>query len=96
VGDYRNCSFTRRVGFGSSMGIREQGAATATGAGLIDLTAQVCPGTGNCQPVINNVIVWRDQHHLTATFAVTLAPAIDEQLVNILNSWQRPAPSPSS
>ena len=101
LGDYRRCSFTRKIGFGSAMGSREQGAAKATGAGLIDLTAQVCPGTGNCQPVINNVIVWRDQHHLTATFAVTLAPAVDEKLMAILSNWQNPSspsppPSPSA
>ena len=65
------------------MGTREQNVAAATGAGLIVLTDQICPGTGNCPVVINNTIVWRDQHHLTATFAATLAPAIDEQLVAI-------------
>jgi peptidoglycan/LPS O-acetylase OafA/YrhL len=93
--DYRRCSYTRKVGFGPSMGLREQGAAAATGAGLIDLTDQICPGTGNCPAVINNIIVWRDAHHLTATFSVTLGPAIDEQLVQILDNWQNPTASAS-
>ncbi len=95
LGDYRRCAYTRQVGFGSSMGTREQNAAKATGAGLIVLTDQICPGTGNCPVVINNIIVWRDQHHLTATFAVTLAPAIDEQLVAILAAWATPEASPA-
>ncbi len=93
--DYRRCSYTRKDGFGSGMGLREQGAAAATGAGLIDLTDQICPGTGNCPAVINNIIVWRDAHHLTATFSVTLGPAIDEQLVQILDNWQNPTASAS-
>jgi peptidoglycan/LPS O-acetylase OafA/YrhL len=93
--DYRHCSYTRKVGFASGMGLREQGAAAATGAGLIDLTDQICPGTGNCPAVINNIIVWRDAHHLTATFSVTLGPAIDEQLVQILDNWQNPTASAS-
>jgi hypothetical protein len=45
------------------------------------------------------MIVWRDQHHLTATFAASLAPAMDQQLVAILNAWDFPGavatPSPA-
>ena len=94
LNDYRRCAYTRTRGFGSAMGTREKNAANATGAGLIVLTDQVCPGTGDCPVVINNVIVWRDEHHLTATFAATLAPAIDEQLVTILVDWAKPASTP--
>jgi peptidoglycan/LPS O-acetylase OafA/YrhL len=95
LSDYRRCSYTQKVGFGSAMGSREQKAAAATGAALIDLTSAVCPGTGNCPVVINNMIVWRDQHHLTATFSTSLGPVIDEQLTAILNQWGKEAlPSP--
>ena len=73
------------------MGAREARVVAATGAGLIDLTGQVCPGTGACPVVINGMIVWRDQHHFTATFARSLGPAIDEQLVKILAGWERAA-----
>jgi peptidoglycan/LPS O-acetylase OafA/YrhL len=91
LSDYRRCSYTQRVGFGSAMGSREQKAAEATGAALIDLTSAICPGTGNCPVVINNMIVWRDQHHLTATFSTSLGPVIDEQLTAILNQWAKEA-----
>jgi len=91
INDYRKCAYTKKVGFGSYMGAREIAASKATGAGLIDLTAAVCPSTGNyCPVVIDNMIVWRDQHHLTATFAASLGPAIDAQLVAILNAWDYP------
>jgi peptidoglycan/LPS O-acetylase OafA/YrhL len=95
LNDYRRCAYTRTRGFGSAMGTREQNAAKATGAGLIVLTDQICPGTGNCPVVINDIIVWRDQHHLTATFATTLGPAIDEQLVAILGAAPNASPSAS-
>jgi len=95
LSDYRKCAYTRREGFGSGMGLREQAAAKATGAGLINLTSAICPGTGNCPVVINNMIVWRDEHHLTATFSTSLGPVIDAQLVGILNAWAAPSPSPS-
>jgi hypothetical protein len=94
LSDYRKCDYTRQTGFGSAMGSREQAAAKATGAGLIDLTAAICPGTGSCPVVIDNMIVWRDQHHLTATFSATLGPAIDEKLVAILDAWAKPSISP--
>jgi peptidoglycan/LPS O-acetylase OafA/YrhL len=100
--NYRLCAYKKSTGFGSSMGTREKNAAKATGAGLIDLTDAVCPDSGNyCSVVIDNMIVWRDQHHLTATFAASLAPAIDAQLTAILNAWDMaaagvtPAPSDS-
>ena len=93
LNDYRRCAYTRARGFGSAMGTREQNAAKATGAGLIVLTDQICPGTGDCPVVINNIIVWRDQHHLTATFATTLGPAIDEQLVAILTATPEASPT---
>lgn len=96
LSDYRQCAYTRRVGFGSAMGTREQTASKATGAGLIDLTAAICPGTGNCPVVINNMIAWRDEHHLTATFSTSLGPEIDRQLVGILNAWEFPSPSPGA
>jgi peptidoglycan/LPS O-acetylase OafA/YrhL len=98
--DWRKCSYSRALGFGSAMGSREARVVAATGAGRIVLTDQVCPGAGACPVVINGMIAWRDQHHFTATFARSLGPAIDEQLVKILDDWDRaaaasPAPSPS-
>ena len=94
--DWRKCAYSRTRGFGSGMGQRELAASKATGAGLINLTSAICPGTGDCQVVINGMIVWRDEHHLTATFSATLGPAIDAQLVAILNASAKPSPSPAS
>jgi peptidoglycan/LPS O-acetylase OafA/YrhL len=94
--DYRKCDYSQRVGFGSAMGTREEIAADGTGARLIDLTADICPGTGNCPVVLNNMIMWRDEHHLTATFSTSLGPSIDAQLVAILNNWARSAAASGS
>jgi peptidoglycan/LPS O-acetylase OafA/YrhL len=96
LSDYRRCEYSQRVGFGSAMGTREEIAADETGARLIDLTPEICPGTGNCPVVLDNMIMWRDEHHLTATFSTSLGPAIDAQLVAILDAWARPAVAPSS
>jgi peptidoglycan/LPS O-acetylase OafA/YrhL len=94
--DYRKCSYTRAVAFGSYMGKREAVAAKASGAALIVLTDSICPGTGLCPAVINGMIVFRDQHHLTATFSASLGPVMDQKVVAILNaSHSLPPPSAS-
>lgn len=55
-------------------------AATATsGVPLIDLTDWICrPAV--CPVVVGNVLVYRDRHHLTATYAQTLEPAMTARL----------------
>ena len=89
--DYRRCSYSRAVGFGSAMGTREAIASKATGAAVIDLTAEICPGTGACPVVIDNMIAWRDPHHLTATFSRSLGPALDAKIVAILAGEATPS-----
>jgi peptidoglycan/LPS O-acetylase OafA/YrhL len=78
--DVRQCAIPRAQDLGDGMGVIEKTAAAATGAGFIDLTAGICPGRGACPVVINNMIVYRDGHHLTATFSRTLGPLLDRRL----------------
>nr|WP_026876269.1 acyltransferase family protein [Jiangella gansuensis] len=54
------------------------------GIDLIDLNEAICP-TDTCPAVIGNVVVWRDSHHLTATYARTLAPRLEESLAPFLS-----------
>ena len=39
-----------------------------------------CPNN-TCLPVIGNVVVYRDKHHMTKGYALSLAPALEEKLV---------------
>jgi hypothetical protein len=57
----------------------QRNASEQTGERLIDLSKDICP-EDPCAPIIGNVLVYRDSHHLTATYARTLAPALGEQL----------------
>ena len=54
-------------------------ADRAPGSRLIDLTPEICP-EGICRSVIGNALVYRDDNHLTATFARTLSPWIEDDL----------------
>ena len=81
--DYRKCAFSRSAS-SAGVGAKERIAAATSGAALVDLSPEVCPGVGNCPVVIDGMIVWRDDTHLTATFAASLGPALDRQLATIL------------
>ncbi|GGM22028.1 acyltransferase [Micromonospora sonchi] len=59
--------------------LQVEAAKGAEGVHLIDLTDAICPAD-RCAAVIGSVLVYRDAHHLTATYAQTLAPRLDEQL----------------
>jgi peptidoglycan/LPS O-acetylase OafA/YrhL len=96
LSDYRQCAYSRASGFGRSMGKREAIAAKAAGVSLINLNDAICPGTGACPAVLNGMITFRDQHHLTATFSASLGPALDQKLVAVLVASSGSPPQPSS
>ena len=76
--DIRPCS-TKRAQAMSDHGKLEGAAANAAGVAMIDLSADICP-MAPCPAVVDNMIVYRDAHHLTATFAESLGPELDRLL----------------
>jgi hypothetical protein len=78
--DVRDCATDRAYALGSDPGARERVAAALTGAAFVDLADVICPGKGACPVVIDGMIVYRDDHHLTATFSAALAPVLGERL----------------
>ena len=65
------CTTTRSAAFGWRHMLREREAARLTGATLVDLSAATCP-TDPCPPVVGSILVYRDHHHLPATFVRSL------------------------
>ena len=53
------------------------------GFASLDLTDLICP-EGLCRPVVGNVHVFFDPHHLTWTYARTMAPALETRLPGTL------------
>jgi SGNH domain (fused to AT3 domains) len=62
-----------------SAGAQSRAAAGLEDVQLIDLNGAICPAA-TCTPTIGNLLVWRDEHHMTATFARSLAPRLDTAL----------------
>jgi peptidoglycan/LPS O-acetylase OafA/YrhL len=82
--DVDACAISRETAFIDHLGEVEAIAAKASGAGLIDLTSRICIGDGPCSVVVNGLIVYRDQGHLTATFSRSLAPALGAAIAAML------------
>lgn len=73
------CTTSRTAAFGWRHLRRETEAARRSGATLVDLSDSICP-TDPCPPIIGTNLVYRDHHHLTATFAASLADVLGAAL----------------
>ncbi|MDP8904551.1 MAG: acyltransferase [Chloroflexota bacterium] len=78
VWDIRACS-TPRGDAMSGHGVLEKAAAEAARVPLVDLANHVCVAKP-CPAVVDKMIVYRDRHHLTATFARSLGPELKRLL----------------
>lgn len=61
---------------------------------FLDLTEYFCDSEV-CPPVIGNVVVYIDAHHLTAAYASTLAPVLEPPLLELLGSHTEDSPTPA-
>lgn len=61
----------------------EQAASAQAGASHLDLTDYLCNET-TCPSIIGNELVYRDSHHLTATFSDSMADAMRKELSHLL------------
>ena len=78
-----SCSTSRAYALTGELA-RDGRAAEMLGAALIDPAGWLC-GPDVCPAVIDWTIVYRDDHHLTATMARRLAPFIEPALLQALN-----------
>jgi hypothetical protein len=82
AGDITRCATSRIEAFGRQKLVRERAAAAASNATVVDLSDAICPGDP-CQAVVGDTIVQRDDHHLTATFARSLAGRLEAALPTV-------------
>jgi hypothetical protein len=47
---------------------------------VIDMNSLICQAT-SCPPVVGNVLVYLDSHHLTESYGTTLAPFLQQRLL---------------
>jgi hypothetical protein len=83
------CDLPRTVVVDEDYAAVEAAAARAAGVSLLTANDLLCPGT-TCPVVVDETVVFRDQHHVTATYMALLAAPI----ANLLEG-RAPYPSPS-
>jgi hypothetical protein len=49
---------------------------------LIDMNPLICGGV-KCPPIVGNVLVYQDAHHLTSEYALTIAPYLEQDLLKV-------------
>ena len=52
-------------------GFYETEAARSTRVDTVDLNPAFCPDAPVCLPVVGDQVVWRDDHHVTASYATS-------------------------
>ena len=52
------------------------------------MNSLIC-GRVRCQPVVGNVLVYQDNHHLTSTYTLTIAPYLEERLLEVDKTLSR-------
>jgi len=71
----RSCFIPASEVLSVGVGTRERVAADIANATVIDLTSTICAGFP-CRVVRRDVVMFRDTHHLTNTYAATLRDAL--------------------
>ncbi|MDM5335237.1 acyltransferase family protein [Ureibacillus composti] len=77
--DDNNCSISRDKAL-SEIPPWENTEVIPSNVTFGDLSDSFCDNQ-TCPPVIGNVIVYRDKHHISTAYSRTLAPALKEQLI---------------
>ena len=81
--DLEECAVPREEAVDRSGQAQLSAAAEQTpGVDVVDLTEYVCPQE-ECLPVVGGVLTHSDSHHLTATYARSLAPRLEEELADV-------------
>lgn len=78
-----DCSFTPQDGYAGPDLMLAAAEQSEGRFDIVDLRDLYCD-SDECPAVIGNVIVYRDSHHLTATYARSLAPILIERLQSVL------------
>ena len=74
------CAIPKHYPFYNPGGIsQERAVATSTNAGYVDTDPWFCVAT-TCTVIVGNMLVYRDDNHITATYANWLTPVIGAHL----------------
>ena len=76
------CGFDRDNRYDRRIDFIRATADKAPDLDFIDLKTAICPAQ-ECVPVLGNMLLYRDSHHLTVEFAESLAPFLEPAILNL-------------
>ncbi|MHA7155165.1 SGNH hydrolase domain-containing protein [Arthrobacter sp. TMN-50] len=77
--DANACDLSRAEGLDKELGAREErAAAQGTNSTFVDLNGYLC--TEICPSIIGDLLVYRDEHHITTEFSLALAGPLGAEL----------------
>lgn len=79
IGDSDPCTVPRATALAYDPAANSVSLAKSERVSLIDLSSAFCDARA-CHSVIGGLIAYRDPHHLTATFALTLIPRLESAM----------------
>lgn len=82
LNDTAQCGLSRDEALRADVRDSEVAAASSEGVPMIDLTDFLCSDV--CEPIIGDTLVYRDAHHLTATFSAQLSRPLGAALDAII------------
>lgn len=77
------CAGEREHALDAELSAVEAKAVTSAGGDVLDLTNRLCDAE-RCPVIIDDILVYRDVNHLTATMVLSLAPQIEEAVRELL------------
>jgi peptidoglycan/LPS O-acetylase OafA/YrhL len=81
LSDTATCSIPRHYPYYNPGGIPQEKAVTAsTGAGYVDTDPWFCIST-TCTVIVGNMLVYRDDNHISATYASWLTPLVGAHML---------------
>jgi hypothetical protein len=81
----QSCGRPRSFALDSPGRIPGKTPADLAGASFIDLTNYLCSPTW-CPAIVGNTLIYRDSHHLTATYSAELEPILAPRLLKIIDA----------
>jgi peptidoglycan/LPS O-acetylase OafA/YrhL len=78
--DAASCTSSTKKAIIQHTALEQAVAKMGAGAELMDINSLIC-NQHTCPPIIGNVVVYRDTHHLTQTYIGSLEPYFAEQLL---------------
>jgi hypothetical protein len=80
-GNAAACNYSEKNAVGTSL--VEIAAPRVAGVVVVDMNDVICPG-GVCAPVGNGRYVWRDKHHLTASYVESITADVSKKIAGKL------------